>query len=217
MKIYVLLLTIAILGISGCSDDTLVIAPSGLQYVTTNYQIGFYETGQSGVALINWNGETGTFGLGDIYDGVSINSTTGQLSWDQDLLLGETKVAVIASNSIGSLFTEISLNHKFSGSFTGAYNNNPNSDILTNDDYNLTFMEDGTMTVLTDGFDGAGVYTIDDNGNIDGQYEYDGYVGDFYYFTGNLTYSKSMIPTIEGLWGTDPNDISSGKFENTLD
>ena len=160
MKTSFFFFMISLMVFSSCSDDVLLLSPTGFSYATTIYEVGFYETGQSGVAQITWNGETGTFGLADSYPGVSINSTTGQLSWNQDLNLGTTVVTIIATNSIGNISTTINLVHKFSGSFTGGYNYNPSSTTLTQSMFNLTFNENGTMTATDSGDNATGTYTI---------------------------------------------------------
>lgn len=67
-----------------------------------NTQVG--GTGSSGTATVsNWNGETGTFELSGTYPaGITLNATTGVISWDNSLAVGGYDVLVKAKNSMGS-------------------------------------------------------------------------------------------------------------------
>ena len=189
--------------------------PEGLKYSKTNFEIGFYETGQSGVAQVSWNGNTGTFGIAESVPGVSVDPTTGVISWDGDLPLGISYVRVIASNANGNVEKEVTLEHKFSGSFTGGYNFNPNSGADLNTGFNLTFMEDGTMTASDNGAPATGTYIINDNNHLEVTYSYDG--TSLLYLDADLHYSKDKTPEIEGKWGRDIENINAGYFKNIMD
>lgn len=207
MKKTMLCAAVLTLLLVSCDED--ILNPEGLSYSKSVFDITFYESGQTGVPTIMWNGSIGTFGLADSYPGVSINSSTGAVSWNGDLPVGENDVTIIATNANGSKQVSITLNHIFSGSFTGSYNYDPTSMTVSGDNYGLTFNSDGTIIPRDFTTYGSGTYTIDDNNNISAAYSYG--FGDVY-LDAKLTYSSSQNPYIDGLWGTNEANPNTGYF-----
>ncbi len=137
MKLLNTILLIGLLALWGCGDE-VIVGPTGFVYNPSTYTVAFYDSDQTGVPSIDWNGNLGTFGLAASYDGVSVNTSNGQLSWNGDLPLGMTEVSVIATNVNASATTTVTLDHEFSGLFSGGYNFDVNSTMLTILDWSLS-------------------------------------------------------------------------------
>lgn len=195
---------------TSCSknDDTVVVQeqqqqagePSDLVYNDPQTEVAFYSTGSTAAPNVNWNGETGSFMSNGSYDGITINSNTGVISWNKNLPLGENYISVRATNSKGSSVTQVILNNQFQGNFIGGYNYDPTSTILT--DYGLTmnFASDETMLCVINGSTGAGSWNT-----ISGSYISVNFIlaGDpvTYKFEGEVVYSNSILPYIAGSYG----------------
>ncbi|MCP4120384.1 MAG: hypothetical protein GY751_01375 [Bacteroidetes bacterium] len=212
MKKMLILLLAILFVLPGCDDDTFK-GPFDFTYSFNSYSIGFYNSGMTGVAQIDWNGETGTFGLSQSYAGVSVDNTNGMVSWNGDLPIGTTSVRIIATNSDGFATKDIELDHPFSGEFIGSYNYDPMSTTVIGDNFTLDFKVDGTLLVKDFTTDGSGTWEFVSTNTISGAYDY-GY-GPIY-ITGTIVYSESQTPYVEGLWGNDPNDINSGYYKVEL-
>ncbi|MEZ5004217.1 MAG: hypothetical protein R2730_14390 [Chitinophagales bacterium] len=217
MKTNLFLSLIALLFFASCSDDAVVLGPTDFSYAKATFDIEFYTSGQTGTPSIDWNGSVGTFGLADSYEGVSINSTTGVVSWNKGLSLGSNAIQIIATNADGSITITITLRNNFSGSFSGAYNYDPNSTTVgggTN--YKLIFAEDGTMTAMDFTSEASGFYTINSLGELTGRYLYE-VSTDSIYITGNVAYSNVQNPVLDGLWGTNASNPNTGYYKVNLD
>lgn len=216
MKKYLVLILVSISFFYACNDDPVAITPEGFSYTNAIVDVDFYESGQTGVPLITWNGSLGNFGFASAYDGLAINSTTGVISWNGDLPLGETDVTVIATNANGTISTTLTINHIFSASFTGSYNFDPNDTNVSGDNYKLIFNTDGTITAIDFTSNASGTYTIDDDNKILASYSYDG-SSSIIYLDADLTYSDAQTPYVDGLWGSVENNPNSGYFKVELD
>ena len=120
----ILVIVLPIFFMTSCTDDiddNTVVAPSDFYYLG-DLPIPFYTNGNLAIANINWGNEDGSFTLNDNYQGVSIDETTGTLTWNEDLPLGENIISVTATNSAGFAVTSVLFLHQFGGEFTGGYN-----------------------------------------------------------------------------------------------
>ncbi len=70
---------------------------------------------------LDWNGNQGTVSLSRSLAGLSVNSTTGQLSWTKLLPPGTHTLDVVASNSAGQVVVPLTLDNPFDGRFEGVY------------------------------------------------------------------------------------------------
>jgi len=71
----------------------------------------FFQAGNSDAPRLNWNGNQGNFSLSSTIDGLSINSTTGVLSWTNSLPIGTHNIQIIATNSAGQTTSNITINN----------------------------------------------------------------------------------------------------------
>ncbi|MEZ5007399.1 MAG: hypothetical protein R2753_04500 [Chitinophagales bacterium] len=217
MKTNLFLSLIALLFFASCSDDAVVLGPSDFSYSNATIDIEFYTSGQTGTPSIDWNGSIGTFGLADSYQGVSINSTTGVVTWNKGLPLGNNTIEIIATNANASLTISITLRNNFSGNFSGSYNYDSNSTTVDgNSNYKLMFTENGTMTAMDLQIEASGTYTINSMGELTAQYLYQG-SSDSIYITGTVTYSNVQNPILDGLWGSDVNNPNTGYYKVNFD
>jgi acetyl esterase/lipase len=85
-------------------------APSNLVYNVSN-GIAYRSIPQNSVApTVNDGGATVTYSLIAPPAGVSINATTGQISWGNNVAIGKYTLTVSATNSVGATNTTYSLN-----------------------------------------------------------------------------------------------------------
>lgn len=201
---------------TACDEDVVLVGPADLNYSAATFDIDFWTSGQTGTPLINWNGSTGTFGLAESYEGVSINTSSGVVSWSKGLPIGTNTIVIIATNANGTLSKTITLNNPFQGVFIGTYNFDPDNEPGPGNNYTLEFQTDGSLTATdftTSSVSGS--YTIDEETlEITGTYDY-GYGA--IYIDGTLSYSNAMTPEIVGNWGNAENDLSGGTYKVFLD
>lgn len=89
---------------------TALTAPTNLTYTPSSSTIVKGTIGNSATPLINNGGSTVTFSLsGTIPSGVSISSTTGVISWDNTVAVGNYNILVIATNNLGNTSTNYTL------------------------------------------------------------------------------------------------------------
>jgi hypothetical protein len=147
--------------VAACSDD-----PAGpnvgvpeLTFSAASVATPFLTAGSTVAPTIAWNGGTGTVALVAPVTGVSVDATTGVVSWDGSLPIGANTVDVVATNSAGSATASLTIESEFQGRFVGGYNNDPGSE-TTADDFEMTFNVDGTMSTLDGGlYIGTGTWT----------------------------------------------------------
>jgi hypothetical protein len=191
---WVLLMCVTFASCSSDKDDTSVSAPSDFYYPGET-PIPFYTQG-SVLPNIDWGNETGTYTLDVSYTGVSLDETTGALSWNEDLPLGNNVVMVTATNSAGFATTTPNLLHQFSGVFNGAYNNDANPSTTTTVSMAITFNIDGTMNITDDGTTTNGTWTVAPTNDINTYNLTATY--DTYELVLDLTYSSTVTPFLEG-------------------
>ena len=188
---------IGVLLITSCTediDDNTVVAPSDFYYLG-DLPIPFYTNGSTGVPNIDWGNEVGTFALNDDYQGVAINETTGVLSWNEDLPLGENIISVTATNSAGFAVTSVLFLHQFGGEFTGGYNSDPSSTTVTASNLIINFNVNGTLSITDNGETGTGTWSFNPQGDLICSYTVP--AGNFQ-LVYDLTYSVTVNPFLEG-------------------
>lgn len=188
---------IGVLLITSCTediDDNTVVAPSDFYYLG-DLPIPFYTNGSTGVPNINWGNEVGTFALNDDYQGVAINETTGVLSWNEDLPLGENIISVTATNSAGFAVTSVLFLHQLGGEFTGGYNSDPASTTVTASNLIINFNVNGTLTITDNGETGTGTWSFNPQGDLVCEYTV---TSGSYELIYDLTYSVTINPFLEG-------------------
>lgn len=193
----IFLTLLGIFFIASCTDDiddNTVVAPSDFYYLG-DLPIPFYTNGSTGEPNIDWGNEVGTFTLNDDYQGVTINQTTGVLSWNEDLPLGENIISVTATNSAGFAVTSVLFLHQFGGEFTGGYNSDPASTIVTASNLTINFNVNGTLSITDNGETGTGTWSFNPQGDL--VCEYTLASGDYQLFY-DLTYSVTVNPFLEG-------------------
>ena len=198
---WALLMCIAFTSCSSDKDDTSVSAPSDFYYPGET-SIPFYSHG-SVLPNIDWGNETGTYTLDVGYIGVSLDETTGALSWNEDLPLGNNVVMVTATNSAGFATTTPNLLHQFSGVFNGAYNNDANPSTPTTVNMDITFNVDGTMSITDNGITSNGTWVFSPTGKLTCIYS-------TFELEFDLTYSITVTPYLEGFKRNTGNTTNIG-------
>ena len=208
MKKIILLLFVSITLLFSCTDmdDRLAVVPPSDFYYLGSLPIPFYTHGNSGLPNINWGNETGIFTLNDTYLGVGVDATTGVLSWNENLPIGDNTVLVTATNSAGAAIATVIFQHQFSGQFNGGYNNNPNSTIVTATNLNITFNVNETMSITDSGttvngtwnFVAGKLFCHYSMASINYELEFD------------LTYSVTTTPYLEGFKRISGSTSNSG-------
>lgn len=153
LKIIMIALVLPIL--SNCSkDDSQIISAPTVSFASTNFETTFFKSGNTSVPTVNWNGNQGTFNLSSMINGVTVNTSTGVISWSKELPLGINNIELIGSNSAGQVSVNITIENIFQGTFKGGYNDNPNSTILDINDQIYVFSSTGEVT-SNKGFNGT--------------------------------------------------------------
>lgn len=103
-------LTVTVTNIIGSITTTYTLTivtpaakPSNLIYTPANDTTSLGIAGQSVVPAINNGGATVTFALTTPPTGVSINATTGVISWTNAVAIGTYSLSVTATNSVGNI------------------------------------------------------------------------------------------------------------------
>jgi len=200
---------IGVLMITSCTDDiddNIVVAPSDFYYLG-DLSIPFYTNGSTGVPNIDWGNEVGTFALNDEYQGVTINATTGVLSWNEGLPLGENSISVTATNSAGFAVTSVLFLHQFGGEFTGGYNSDPSSTTVTASNLIINFNVNGTLSITDNGETGTGTWSFNTQGDLVCEYTV---TSGSYELIYDLTYSVTVNPFLEGYKRLDGSTVNLG-------
>ncbi|WP_420458872.1 hypothetical protein [Neolewinella sp.] len=137
-----------------------------VSYSSTTIDAEFYTPGRSSTPSIDWNGDQGTISLGTTLDGLSVNSTTGQLTWTKLLPVGTHDVDVIVSNSEGQVVVPITIDNPLAGTFEGTY--------AGTSAFKLEVFGDGNITLYADGEVATGTWTIEE-GKFTAYYVYNNY------------------------------------------
>jgi len=194
-KIFALVLIFSVVACSSDDSDP-VLAPT-IALTNTDFITPFFTEGATEAPNVNWNGNTGSFSLDSNITGISVDASTGIISWDKSLPIGTNSFKLLAINSAGQKSIDIALENEFSGNFDGAYNSDPLSTDV-NSNFELNFNADGTMMAIDNGSsEGIGTWTKSGN-TITSIYSYnDG--NSFFTVVTDLTYSSTEA-TIAGLW-----------------
>ena len=175
-------------------DDNIVSAPSDFYYLG-ELPIPFYTNGNTDFPSINWGIEVGVFSLNDNYQGVSINSSIGVLSWNENLPLGSNSISVTATNSAGFVVTSVLFLHQFGGEFTGGYNSDPNSTTIPVTNLSTNFNVNGTSSITDTGETVNGTLSFNPQGKLVCNYELSSVSYQLIY---DLTYSETINPILIG-------------------
>ena len=205
----ILVIVLPIFFMTSCTDDiddNTVVAPSDFYYLG-DLPIPFYTNGNLAVANINWGNEYGSFTLNDNYQGVSIDETTGTLTWNEDLPLGENIISVTATNSAGFAVTSVLFLHQFGGEFTGGYNSDPSSTTVTASNLVINFNVNGTLTITDNGETGTGTWSFNPQGDLICEYSV---ASGSYELIYDLTYSVTVNPFLEGYKRMDGSTVNLG-------
>lgn len=195
-----------VVAMGGCdSVDRLSTSEPTVSYASTTLDADFYRPGSSGTPTIDWNGAQGTISLGSSVEGLSINSTTGQLTWTKLLPPGTHEVEVVVGNSEGQVAVPITIENPLSGLFEGTYSGSAY--------YALDVEADGTVAVhansSTNPVEGAGTWEV-----VDGLYVFD-YVyeetDEAYHVIAEVEQTGAAA-TVEGEWyvGAYPSEGNAG-------
>lgn len=210
----IMLLFISTTIFTSCKKErtTPDVETASVSYASTNLEAIFYQSGNSATPSLDWNGNQGSFSITSPVDGLSINTTTGALSWTKLLALGTYAIEVVATNSAGNTLVNITLTNILQGVFTGTYSGN----IYQQFDYKT----DGTVSIkATDETTpdlASGTWEIDGD-EVTSDYTYD--FGGAYSIKGTLVQTNANA-TISGQWYYGHGAIDGeegGPFEHTLD
>ncbi|MCX7550662.1 Ig domain-containing protein [Xanthomarina sp. F2636L] len=135
--ILVLLLTLTM----SCSndDDSPEATSPSVSYNTATINATFFQDGNTNAPTVNWNGNQGTFSLVNSMDGLSINTTTGVISWTKTLAAGEHEIQVVANNSAGQTTSYFTLKNLLQGEFIGVIDQSAY--------FAIEFFTDGTIEI----------------------------------------------------------------------
>ena len=187
-------------------DDNIVSAPSDFYYLG-ELPIPFYTNGNTDFPNIDWGNESGVFTLNENYQGVSINSSTGVLSWNENLPLGENIISVTATNSAGFAVTSVLFLHQFGGEFTGGYNSDPTSTTVSASNLVINFNVNGTLVITDNGETVNGAWSFNPQGKLVCNYMLS---SGSYQLIYDLTYSVTVNPFLEGYKRLEGSTVNLG-------
>ncbi|NNF26845.1 MAG: hypothetical protein HKO53_11465 [Gemmatimonadetes bacterium] len=181
-----------------CSDDPAepTVEVPTVTFAATSLTTPFLTAGTTAAPTVEWNGDTGTFALAAAVQGVTVDATTGVVSWDPSLAIGVSTVDVVATNSAGSTTVSLMIDSEFQGAFSGGYNNDPTMQTTPNA-FDMTFNADGTMSVSDGGSAGEGTWTRSGT-TVTSVYSYDGGTN-FFTVEGDVTHTATDAE-LEGFW-----------------
>lgn len=200
----------------GVDCGTTPLAPACSEPPTISYSQGayaspFFSTGNTPAPLVDWNGATGTLSLMGAVAGVTLDPSTGIVSWDASLPIGASLVQVVATNPAGMATASFNVDNRFEGHFEGAYNGDPESDSVTFD-FEVTFHGDGSLAVRDFGAsEGEGNWTRVGQ-TITAVYSYES--GDPLTFQGDLTHNASEA-VLEAFWYRG-DEVADGEEQGFL-
>ena len=181
-------------------------------YSETMLQATFFESGRSATPSISWNGDQGTISLADEPLAVTVNATTGRISWDQTLPPGTHDFDVIVANSEGNVVVPITIENPLQGTFTGVYNGT--------EYFSFDLHADGTIDLRSNSAsspdEGAGTWQLDGD-EVRAIYSYDG--SSNYAFSGTVAQTAAEA-SLTGQWFYDDSFSPSqegGPIETKLE
>ncbi|MDN5214869.1 hypothetical protein QQ020_22505 [Fulvivirgaceae bacterium BMA12] len=209
LKFALLIATVVFASCSKKDEEPQPVGPS-LSYSETSFTTDFHDEGNSGLPTLNWNGEVGNISLSGSTEGLYINDDNGTVHWRKSLPLGKNIVTAVATNSIGQTTVTLEIENKFMGDFTGGYNSDPNSTVVTKD-ITIDFKEDGSTTSTVTGVTGTGDWTIEGK-TITTVLSFDGGTS-FVTFQFDLTYN-SQKAELKGYWynGSEAIEANIGGY-----
>ncbi len=145
-KIYAIL-AVCLLWACSNSDEDIIAIPQ-ISY-GKELKATFYTTGKSNLPETNWNGHVGKFGMQQTIQGLSINESTGVLSWNKSLPPGNHTINVIAYNNAGMTMTPVTLENPLIGTFSGELLHNVVLQGSTDFVIEFDFKENGTLNGFT--------------------------------------------------------------------
>ncbi|MCF6297689.1 MAG: hypothetical protein L3J08_06855 [Flavobacteriaceae bacterium] len=122
MKLFknlILMITFTSVLISCNKDDEPLVSEPTVSYTSTEIEAVFFETGSSEAPTVNWNNNEGSFSLASAIEGLSIDSSTGALSWTKTLPNGEHDIEILAKNSAGQTSINVKIKNILQGEFVG--------------------------------------------------------------------------------------------------
>lgn len=147
-----------------CSKDDNVNISFG--YDSTNFVTRFRSDGTTGAPAVNWKGNKGVFSLKNSIPGVSIDSNTGEVFWDQTLPPGINEITIEALNSKTIIAVTIEIESTLGDSFwNGGENSDPDSTDVPNN-LQIWLYDDGTVQVEVpenEDANGVGTWEFVDN------------------------------------------------------
>ena len=145
-----------------CSSDddngVQVVSPD-IDYPESQKTVSFMESGEFESPIVEWNGEEGSLQLlNTSLEGISIDQTTGTISYDGSMPLGTIEILISAQNSAGESTQSIVLEHLFDAEMTGGFNFDINDETDFPGNFDFDFYADGTFERTTIGT-GEGTWT----------------------------------------------------------
>lgn len=202
-SLFILVVTTVFFTSCDPSDSSEGGAPT-VSYNPGTIQAVFFQPGATSPPDVNWNGNQGTFSTSHSIPGLSLNNTTGVLSWTKNLPLElfET-IQITATNNAGVTSTPVTIDNSFEGDFTGLYDGTTY--------YELDFSRIGILHVRDESettlYTYTGSWTIDGN-TLMGDY-WDETTGDKYSISGTLNIGTNV--TYSGTWYYEYGAISGNE------
>ena len=172
MRRFPLLLLTYALTLTACDEAADLLSTTDepeATYSETVLQATFFKPGRSATPSVSWNGDQGTISLADEPRGVTVNATTGRISWDQTLPPGTHDFDVIVANGKGNVVIPITIENPLQGTFTGTFDNAHY--------FSFDLHTDGTIDLRaedpSDPVKGSGTWKFD-NGKVRAVYVYEG-------------------------------------------
>ena len=211
MRRFPLLLLTYALTFTACDEAADLLSTTDepeATYSETVLQATFFESGRSATPSVSWNGDQGTISLADEPRGVTVNATTGRISWDQTLPPGTHDFDVIVANGEGNVVVSITIENPLQGTFTGTYNNVSY--------FSFDLHADGTIDLrsnsATDPSSGVGTWEMSGD-EIRAIYSYDGSYNHAFSGTVDQTASEAAFT---GQWYYDES-FSSSQVGGTIE
>ena len=175
------LIMVLLFSCSSDDDNGVQVLSPDIDYPESQKTVSFMESGEFESPMVEWNGEEGSLQLlNTSLEGISIDQTTGIISYDGSMPLGTTEILISAQNSAGESTQSIVLEHLFDAEMTGGYNFDTNDETDFSSDISINFNSDNTYTQIrnttTDGVWSreGNLFTLDGNIQLEGELNYDG-------------------------------------------
>ncbi|MBD1261680.1 hypothetical protein HZY62_13830 [Maribacter polysiphoniae] len=140
---------ILIASLQSCNKDDAPVVEAPVLSITPNLSASYFQQGESPLPEVQWNGDRGKFGLENTIQGLSIDSETGELSWDPSLPIGVHTVILFAYNEAGKDLASLTINNPFQGTFKGTYLPSTSFSNILNRTMEINFIIDGTLSGYT--------------------------------------------------------------------